>query len=141
MSRVQIWRSIALAAGCAFLVAVAVPGIAAQAAKQPDTVILKGAPSGGVKLDHKAHASKLKIDCVTCHHASKPEKPLKTKEQKCTDCHTKTATPPMKTTVKLAFHDAMAKKGTCVDCHVKEKAAGKTNVPIKCAECHKKENV
>jgi hypothetical protein len=141
MSRVQIWRSAALAASCALIIGVTAPHMTAQGAKQPDTIILTGAPTGGVKLNHKAHAVTHKIECVTCHHASKPEKPLKSKEQKCTDCHTKTATPPMKTTVKLAFHDAMAKKGTCVDCHLKEKAAGKTKVPVKCAECHKKENV
>ena len=141
MSRVQIWRSAALAAGCALAIGVAAPRTLAQAGKQPDTVILTGAPAGGVKLDHKAHAVTRKIKCEMCHHPSKPEKPLKSKEQKCTDCHTKTATPPMKTTVKLAFHDGMAKKGTCVDCHLKENAAGKTKVPGKCAECHKKENV
>jgi hypothetical protein len=41
----------------------------------------------------------------------------------------------MKTTAKLAFHDAMAKKGTCIDCHAKEVAAGK-KAPMKCNECH-----
>ena len=40
----------------------------------------------------------------------------------------------MKTKAQAAFHDAMAKKGTCVDCHVKA-AAGK-KVPAKCNECH-----
>jgi cytochrome c2 len=41
----------------------------------------------------------------------------------------------MKTNSKLAFHDAMAKKGVCVDCHVTEAKAGK-KVPAKCNECH-----
>ena len=45
----------------------------------------------------------------------------------------------MKTTAKLAFHDAMAKKGICIDCHV---GGGGKKVPAaKCADCHKKENV
>jgi nitrate/TMAO reductase-like tetraheme cytochrome c subunit len=60
---------------------------------------------------------------------------LKSKNQKCQDCHAKTVAAPMKTTAKLAFHDAMAKKGTCIDCHVKEAAAGK-KAPLKCNECH-----
>jgi hypothetical protein len=32
----------------------------------------------------------------------------------------------------------MAKAGTCVDCHVKQLAAGNTKVPQKCTDCHKK---
>jgi hypothetical protein len=31
----------------------------------------------------------------------------------------------------------MAKTGTCVSCHIKQAAAGKTT-PTKCADCHKK---
>jgi hypothetical protein len=46
----------------------------------------------------------------------------------------------MKTATRGAFHDPMAKKGTCVDCHVAEAAKGK-KAPTKCADCHKKENV
>lgn len=106
--------------------------------KGPDTVILKGAPSGGVKFAHAAHTKLTK--CETCHHPSRPEKPMKAEQQKCSDCHTKKATPPMKTTIRGAFHDPMAKKGTCMECHVKEAAAGK-KTPAKCADCHKKENV
>ena len=109
-------------------------------AKAPGVVILKGNPMGGVKFDHGAHQKLVGDKCDTCHHASKPEKPSKAKEEKCQDCHTKTATAPMKTTAKLAFHDNMAKAGTCINCHIKEVAAGK-KAPLKCAECHKKENV
>lgn len=108
-------------------------------AKPPGVVILKGNPMGGVKFDHTAHQKAAANKCETCHHASKPEKPLKAKQENCQDCHTKTPTPPMKTPVKLAFHDAMAKKGICVDCHVKENAAGK-KAPTKCTECHQKAN-
>lgn len=108
--------------------------------KQPkDSYILKGAPMGGVKFDHKAHVAAAEKKCETCHHASKPEKPSKAAQEACTDCHTKTATPPMKTKTQAAFHDPMAKKGICIDCHVKQNAAGK-KAPTKCTDCHKKEN-
>ena len=108
----------------------------------PTTTVLKGNPMGGVNFDHAKHA-KLVGDakCDTCHHASKPEKAMKAKQEKCQTCHTKTVEAPLKTTAKLAFHDAMAKKGTCIDCHVKEAAAGNKKVPSsKCMDCHKKEN-
>jgi len=101
----------------------------------PTTVVLKGNPMGGVNFDHAKHQKFVGDKCDTCHHASKPEKAMKAKQEKCQNCHTKTATAPMKTNTKAAFHDAMAKKGTCVDCHVKEAAAGK-KVPTKCNECH-----
>ena len=114
--------------------------IQAQQPQPPDVVILKGNPLGGVKYNHTTHAKKAGDKCDTCHHASKPEKPLASPYQKCQDCHTKTATKPMVTYTKLAFHDAMFKKGTCADCHIKEAAAGKA-APIKCVDCHKKENV
>ncbi len=114
----------------------------AQEKKAPESVVLKGAPMGGVKLNHKAHAVDQKIKCDTCHHASKPEKPLTSAQQACTDCHTKTATPPMKTKLQAAFHNPTAQAGTCIDCHKTEIAKGKkAPAPGKCAECHKKENV
>ncbi len=105
--------------------------------KAPGTVILKGAPMGGVKFDHAAHvkASGGDAKCESCHHASKPEKANATKNQKCQDCHTKTVAAPMKTKAQAAFHDPMAKKGLCVDCHITKKKG-----PVKCNECHKKEN-
>ena len=107
----------------------------------PDTVVLKGAPMGGVKFPHKAHAVDQKLKCDTCHHASKPEKPLTSAQQACTDCHTKTAEPPMKTKLQAAFHNPTAQAGLCIDCHKAEIAKGKkAPAPGKCAECHKKEN-
>lgn len=110
-------------------------------AKPPDTVVLTGSPMGGVKFNHTLHAKDQAIPCETCHHASKPEKPMTAKQQKCTDCHTKVATPPMKTKTQAAFHDPMAKKGLCVDCHqTTGKAKAKGPVPAKCGDCHKKEN-
>ena len=107
--------------------------------KAPDSVVLKGAPMGGVKLEHAKHTKEYGAKCVDCHHASKSEMPGKAEQQKCTDCHTKVAAAPMKTKLQAAFHDPMAKKGTCANCHVKAIAAGK-KAPAKCADCHKKEN-
>jgi len=106
----------------------------------PGVVILKGNPMGGVKFDHAAHAKAATDKCEACHHASKPEKPEKVAQQRCQDCHTQKATAPMKTATKFAFHDASAKKGTCIDCHMQKPAVDK-KAPLKCAECHKKENV
>ena len=112
----------------------------AQAAKEPGVIILKGAPMGGVKFDHPRHSKTAGGKCETCHHASKAEMPAKAEQQKCSACHTKAVTAPMKTKLQAAFHDPLAKKGTCVDCHVAEVAKGK-KAPVKCNECHKKENV
>jgi hypothetical protein len=112
--------------------------LAAQAAKEPGVVILKGNPLGGVKFDHPTH-SKTAGKCDVCHHASKPEKPAKAEQEKCADCHTKAATAPMKTKYQAAFHDPMAKKGVCIDCHLKA-GADKKAPTSKCTDCHKKEN-
>jgi len=116
-------------------IALVVGPAAAQTA--PSKVVLKGSPMGGVSFDHAKHAKLAGGDakCDTCHHASKPEMPLKSKTQKCQECHTKAVAAPMKTNARGAFHDAMAKKGLCADCHVKAAAAG-TKVPAKCADCH-----
>ena len=107
--------------------------------KPPGVVILKGNPMGGVKFDHGVHAKLAGDKCETCHHASKPEKAAKAAQENCQTCHTKTAAAPMKTNAKLAFHDNLAKAGTCINCHAKEAASGK-KVPLKCLECHKKVN-
>ncbi len=127
----HIHRVIILAVGLAFLM---LGSVAFSQDKVPGPVVLKGAPMGGVKFDHASH-TKAGAKCEDCHHASKPQKALTAKQQKCTDCHTKTATAPMKTATKGAFHDGLAKAGTCVDCH-KKAAKG----PAKCQDCHKKEN-
>jgi class III cytochrome C family protein len=139
MSVTSIRRTLVFSLAVALVAAIAVPLLTAQA-KEPETVVLKGSPLGGVKFEHKLHAQDRKVACVTCHHASKAEKPMASANQKCTDCHTKTAAAPMKTPTRGAFHDAMSKKGTCIDCHVAEVAKGK-KAPTKCAECHKKANV
>ena len=107
--------------------------------KAPDVVVLKGNPMGGVKFNHAAHAKLTGDKCETCHHASKPEKALKTPHENCQNCHTSKVVAPMKTMARSAFHDGPGKKGICIDCHVKEAAAKKAS-PLKCTECHKKEN-
>ncbi len=113
-------------------------GTTALAQKAPaNPVILKGNPMGGVKFDHKLHAT---VKCETCHHAAKPEKAPKAPQEACTDCHTKVAAAPMKTKLQAAFHNPTATTGLCIDCHKKEAAAGK-KAPTKCIDCHKKENV
>ncbi len=133
----NVHRLFILSAVLAFLLS----GFSAAFAKEPPKeVVLKGAPMGGVKFLHQAHATDRKIKCTTCHHASKPEKPSTAADQACTDCHTKTATPPMKTKLQAAFHNPTAQTGLCIDCHKAENAKGK-KAPTKCADCHKKENV
>ena len=135
----NIHRAIIIVMVVAFVMAGCTVAFAADK-QPPDTVVLTGSPLGGVKFPHKAHAVDLKIKCDTCHHASKPEKPLTSPQQACTDCHTKTATPPMKTKLQAAFHNPTATGGLCIDCHKAENAKGK-KAPVKCADCHKKENV
>ena len=130
---------IAVILALAVVLAISAPAFA-QAKTPQDVIILKGNPMGGVKFMHSAHSKDRAIKCDTCHHPSKSEKPSKVATESCADCHTKTATAPMKTTYKLAFHDAMAKKGTCIDCHLAQNAKGK-KAPTKCMECHQKANV
>ncbi len=131
-------RLIAVLLGLA-LVLVACSTAMAQAKAPQDTYILKGAPMGGVKFDHKAHVAAADKKCDTCHHASKPEKPAKAAQEKCQDCHTTPPAAGMKTKTQAAFHDPTAKKGLCIDCHTKAVAAGK-KAPTKCTECHQKAN-
>ena len=112
----------------------------AQGVEPKDTYILKGNPMGGVKFEHKLHQQRADNKCQTCHHPSKPEKPLKAAQEACMDCHTKPPQPGMKTGLPGAFHNPMAQAGTCIDCHKLQNAQGK-KAPTKCMECHKKENV
>ena len=133
-------RLLALSVWTTAFVLGAAPVVHAQASKEPvGQIVMTGAPTGGVKFEHTLHAKDRAIKCETCHHASKPEKPMKAAQEKCQDCHTKVAAPPMKTKTQAAFHDPMAKKGLCIDCHVQSNANGK-KAPTKCGECHKKEN-
>jgi len=134
---------LAILAVVALAILVVAPASSFAQAKQPkDMTILKGSPMGGVKFDHKKHSEVIALKkCETCHHASKPEKAQAAPQQACQECHTKAATPPMKTNTVTAFHKTpMATGGTCIDCHKTENAKGKT-APVKCVDCHKKENV
>jgi hypothetical protein len=105
-----------------------------KAAARPKGKVTLPAKPGAVTFDHEAHATTHKVACATCHHASKPGKPLQSEQQACRECHTTPAKAPMKTTMQAAFHDPLARKGLCVDCH--KQKGGKA--PLKCAECHKK---
>ena len=134
------WFLLTLIASCCLVLALGLTHQAYGQAKPKDTVILKGAPLGGVKFEHKLHSERAGNKCETCHHLSKPEKPAKAAQQACTDCHTKPPQPGMKTAVQGAFHNPTAQAGTCLDCHKAENAKGK-KAPVKCMDCHKKENV
>lgn len=109
---------------------------ARPAPQRPKGKVTLPAKLGAVTFDHEAHAGKRKIACATCHHPSRPQKPLAAEQQACRDCHTLPATPPMKTSLQAAFHNPTAGTGTCIDCHRKQAAPAKA--PVKCAECHKK---
>ena len=130
----NVHRILAVVVG--LIVILAVCAYAAETA--PGTVILKGAPMGGVKFDHKAHEGR-GAKCDTCHHAAKPEKAPKSAHEACQDCHTTTPAAPMKTKAQAAFHNPAATAGVCIDCHKAENAKGK-KAPTKCMECHQKAN-
>lgn len=100
-----------------------------------DVIVMKDAPMGKVRFDHSQHL-KVAGKCTICHHASKPQKPLKTPQQACTDCHTRPATPPVTTSRQAAFHNATATSGLCITCHKTQNQQGKA-APVHCTECHK----
>jgi len=100
-------------------------------------VTLKGPSMAAVNFSHSAH-TRVAGKCEVCHHASKPEKPLKSAQEACGDCHTKPPTPPVKVGVPGAFHNAGATDGLCITCHKTENAEGRA-APTKCVDCHKKE--
>ena len=107
---------------------------AGPAQQPPKGKITLPAKLGAVTFDHENHAGKRGIACTTCHHPSRPQKPLASEKQACRDCHTMPAAPPMKTSLQAAFHDPKGATGTCIDCH-KQKGG---SAPVKCLECHKK---
>jgi nitrate/TMAO reductase-like tetraheme cytochrome c subunit len=138
MSKKSLLAVLAILCGLGLMLSLSAP--AYGQAKAKDTIILKGAPMGGVKFEHKLHTERAENKCEVCHHASKPEKASTQPQEACTACHTKAATPPMKTNTVGAFHKtATATAGTCIDCHKTENAKGK-KAPVKCMDCHKKEN-
>jgi hypothetical protein len=119
--------------GCAVLPVQLVAQVAEAAS--PDTVVF-AAPRGNVVFTHNKHATM--ADCVSCHHESRPEKPLESPYQKCIACHTTPPTEPVTTSRRNAFHDVVKKEGMCYDCHKAEAAKG-TVLPslLLCADCHK----
>jgi hypothetical protein len=126
-------KTIALLVAVAFICTL---GVALAAApKPPQTVVLKGPTKPAVDFNHKKHAETLKIACTECHHKYvngknvwKQGDPV----QKCDACHTLNAAPGAK---PMGLKEALHKN--CIDCHKKEKAAGK-KAPTMCNECHKK---
>lgn len=100
-------------------------------------ITLKGPIMGAVSFPHSTHTH-VAGKCEVCHHTSKPEKPLKSAQQPCTDCHTKPATPPVTVGLPMAFHNSAATAGLCITCHKTENAEGRA-APVKCADCHKKD--
>lgn len=100
-----------------------------------DPIVLKGSAVGKVRFDHVSHL-KVAAKCEICHHPSKPEKPLNSPQQACTDCHTRPAKPPVTTSRQAAFHNATATAGLCITCHKTENEQGKS-APARCPECHK----
>ena len=115
------------------------PPAAAKAAVPKDVIVLTGSPLGGVRFEHKLHATRAGNNCATCHHPSRPEKPASVPQQACSNCHLKKAAAPMKTIYQGAFHNPVAQSGTCIDCHRSENAKGK-KAPVNCMDCHKQEN-
>lgn len=116
------------------------PAMAAPASRErpaeqrPGGKITLPGKLGAVTFDHEGHAGERGIPCATCHHPSRPQKPLASEHQACRDCHTMPAAPPMKTSLQAAFHDPRAATGTCIDCHRQKGSPA----PVKCPECHKK---
>jgi hypothetical protein len=117
------------------LLAVPVAGQERQQQAGPDTVVLESR-RGKVTLTHKKHAEQ--TQCSSCHHESKPEKPLAKPQQKCGECHTTQPAEPMKTSLRTAFHDTANNQGTCITCHIKAAETGKA-APVECSGCHKRE--
>jgi hypothetical protein len=108
-------------AACALLVFSALLSAASQQAPAAP-ITLKETTMGAVKFPRSTHTH-VAGKCEVCHHGSKPEKPLKSAQEACTDCHTKPPTPPVKTGLQAAFHNLCA--GLCISCHKTENAEGK----------------
>ena len=102
----------------------------APATPPAQPLVLADSPLGAVTFDHSKH----KLDCKTCHHESRPQKPATAAQQACRDCHTKPAQPGMMTVRQAAFHNPSATAGTCIDCH-KQKGG---DAPTTCKQCHVK---
>ena len=126
---------------CLLAIGLSAVWLQAQTVKEPDTVLMKRAPLGVVTFEHQLHAHDRKAACATCHHPARAGVPMKTPHQACSTCHTAKPVAPMKTSNRDAYHDALARKGVCIDCHLEAnaKAAKKVVAPVRCATCHVKE--
>ena len=129
-------RAVPVFVGLLMLTAACVNVFGQEAASSQLT--LKGPTMGAVKFSHTAHR-RVAGKCEVCHHPSKPEKPLKSPQEACTDCHTKPPTPSVKVGLESAFHNSSATAGLCITCHKTENKQGRA-APVKCADCHKKDN-
>lgn len=127
-----------MAALTGFFMLITVCGIAFSQEAPSAPIVLKGATMGAVKFPHASHA-RVAGKCEVCHHTSKPQKPLKSPQEACTDCHTRPPTSPVTIGLPAAFHNPSASSGLCITCHKTENAQGKA-APVKCADCHKQEN-
>ncbi|MBK8482061.1 MAG: cytochrome c3 family protein [Proteobacteria bacterium] len=89
-----------------------------------------------VSFDHGAHVKLLggAKSCADCHHNVKGNAAT---EHSCTSCHSKP-----QGTKPGTCADASPSKNplhvTCIGCHKKELAAGKTKAATKCGQCHAK---
>jgi hypothetical protein len=111
--------------------------LTAQVAEpEPPDTVLYIAERGNVTFTHGKHLQT--YDCKSCHHESKPEKPLETENQKCSACHTNPAAEPLSTPLTDAFHLTAKREGLCYDCHKEEAGKGTKQVPVLCADCHKR---
>jgi hypothetical protein len=108
----------------------------------PEIIILTGNPMGGVEFRHRLHTQIREIQCSTCHHESRPQKPLTAAYQPCRSCHTEPASAPMSTNTEAAFHNPGATAGLCITCHKTEDTEHKHKLaPVTCQECHNPANV
>lgn len=112
------------------IVSVMVAGaVYAFAQESPKEIVIKDIQKAQppVTLSHEKHAKTLSIKCVECHHTYKEGEK---KVEKCSSCH-KAEAEGKKVGLKEAYHK------NCIECHKKEKAAGKA-APTLCKDCHKK---
>ncbi len=93
-------------------------------AQMADRMVLKtkGATTGPVTLEHRAHAMDRTVPCLRCHHnmAEVGTKP-------CSECHTLAGEGQVRNLEK-AYHDS------CIPCH--QAPPKGTTPPTECEGCH-----
>ena len=130
------YRMIGAAAVALLLVTSAEAAGQEAAPAAPDTITMGGPPIGVVTFTHAKHQDML--ECVACHHESKPAMPATAPYQPCDVCHTKSPEPPVTTSLRDAFHDKRGQAGLCIDCHKQEAetASDPAAIPVRCNTCH-----